>query len=55
MFFQVSSVFSREFFHHIISQCDNYFELMKTDKFNITSYAVRAQHAISAYKEMMLL
>ncbi|KAI6171519.1 TIMELESS domain-containing protein [Aphelenchoides bicaudatus] len=52
---KASSIFSREFFHHIISQCETYFELMKTDKYRITSFAVRAQHAISAYKEMMLL
>jgi hypothetical protein len=28
---------------------------MKIDKFSVKSFAVRAQHAISVYKEMMLL
>ncbi|KAI6221835.1 TIMELESS domain-containing protein [Aphelenchoides fujianensis] len=52
---KIGSVFSRDFFNHVISQTGVYFDTMVTDKHHIRTYAIRAQHAISAYKELMQL
>ncbi|KAI6231590.1 TIMELESS domain-containing protein [Aphelenchoides besseyi] len=52
---KIQSVFSRDFFNHVISQTGIYFDTMVTDKHQIRTYAIRAQHAVSAYKELMQL
>ncbi|KAH7721934.1 timeless protein [Aphelenchoides avenae] len=51
----VSTTFTAEFFHHIYSQLDAYFESMKTDKHNIKLYVYKAQHAVATYKELIIL
>uniref|UniRef100_A0A914YWP4 Timeless N-terminal domain-containing protein n=1 Tax=Panagrolaimus superbus TaxID=310955 RepID=A0A914YWP4_9BILA len=51
---KVSQTFCKEFFHFVLAQVQTYFELMKTDKASAKMYALKAQHAISAYKQMIL-
>ena len=38
----------------ILSQLQTYFELMKTDKQGTKFYSLKAQHAVSAYKQVIL-
>lgn len=45
--------FSPEFYHKITLYLTTTFELVKTEKTNIKIYALRAQHAIDVYKEIM--
>uniref|UniRef100_A0A914HZ88 EF-hand domain-containing protein n=1 Tax=Globodera rostochiensis TaxID=31243 RepID=A0A914HZ88_GLORO len=51
----VSATFSVEFFHMITSFMTNCFDLMKTDRQSVRKYALYAQHAISTFKEMMIM
>uniref|UniRef100_A0AC34F0E1 Timeless N-terminal domain-containing protein n=1 Tax=Panagrolaimus sp. ES5 TaxID=591445 RepID=A0AC34F0E1_9BILA len=51
---KVSQTFCKEFFHFVLAQVQTYFELMKTDKAGVKMYALKAQHAISAYKQIIL-
>uniref|UniRef100_A0A914QJ94 Uncharacterized protein n=1 Tax=Panagrolaimus davidi TaxID=227884 RepID=A0A914QJ94_9BILA len=53
-FEKISQTFCKEFFHFVLAQVQTYFELMKTDKQGVKMYALKAQHAISAYKQIIL-
>ncbi len=51
---QLSSTFSIEGFHHVVSYLDGIFERMKVDKEQLNAYLLKAQYAVSAYKEMVI-
>uniref|UniRef100_A0A7E4W433 TIMELESS domain-containing protein n=1 Tax=Panagrellus redivivus TaxID=6233 RepID=A0A7E4W433_PANRE len=50
----VHFTFSKEFFHTVLSQLETYFDMIKTDKQNHKMYTLKAQHTVSAYKQLLM-